>query len=104
MQQHQNVLDLYCHVYLLFISEMIMYYLGSQENTDGTLKLVHSNQVCLHRCGRLMRDTAVTHGEQQQREGSSCQNLVRESHVEKAVMNSLSRTYNLRLWDAVSLR
>lgn len=79
----------------IFISEMNMYHLGSQQNTDGTLKLVNLNQVDLHRCRRIARDTAVTQGEQQQREVCGCQNLVGDSHVEKAVMSSLSKTHNL---------
>lgn len=46
---------------------MNMYHLGSQQNTDGTLRLVGLNQVYLHKCRRITRDTAVTWGEQQQR-------------------------------------
>ena len=36
-----------------------MDHLRSQQKTDGTLKLVKSNQVYLHRCGRITRDTMV---------------------------------------------
>lgn len=32
-----------------------MYHLGSQQKTDGTLKLVNSNEVYLHRYRRIMR-------------------------------------------------
>lgn len=36
-----------------------MYHLRSQQKRDGTLKLVKSNQVYLHRCRRMTRETAV---------------------------------------------
>lgn len=38
-----------------YISEINMYHLGSQQKTDGTLKLVNSKEVYLHRYRRIMR-------------------------------------------------
>lgn len=67
-----------------------MCHLRSQKKTVDTLKLV--SQVYLLRCRRIIRDTTVTQGEQQQRGRSGCQNQAGESHMGKAVMSSLPRT------------
>ena len=90
-----------------------MYHLGSQQKTDGTLKLVNSNQVYLHRCRRIIRDIVVTQGKQQQRGGRNCHDCnqpiltswVGESYTE-GCHEFISKDLQLWQWsrDTVSLR
>ena len=90
-----------------------MYHLGSQQKTDGTLKLVNSNQVYLHRCRRIIRDIVVTQGKQQQRGGRNCHDCnqpiltswVGESYTE-GCHEFIAKDLQLWQWsrDTVSLR